>query len=109
MDEWYRERAAHYFAKVFAECWEKFKKNGFSKPVIKIMTMKKRWGSLSPNGTLTLNPALIKTPKACIEYVVMHELCHLQHHHHGPEFYQLLDRSLPDWMKRKHKLEMALA
>ncbi|WP_232420087.1 YgjP-like metallopeptidase domain-containing protein [Nitrosococcus watsonii] len=43
------------------------------------------------------------------EPVLMHELCHLRHHHHGPEFYQLLDRSLPDWMKRKHTLEMALA
>jgi predicted metal-dependent hydrolase len=58
---------------------------------------------------LTLNLELIKTPKECVEYVLVHELCHLLHHDHSPEFYKLLDRSLPDWMKRKHKLEMALA
>ena len=51
---------------------------------------------------------LIKAPKECIEYVVIHELCHLSHHNHGPDFYQLLERSLSDWEKSKHKLEMAL-
>ena len=75
---------------------------------MKIMQLKKRWGSLSKNGTLTLNRDLIKAPKECIEYVIIHELCHLEHHNHGPEFYRLLERSLPDWVKRKHKLEMAL-
>ncbi|MCV6036846.1 M48 family metallopeptidase [Escherichia coli] len=40
--------------------------------------------------------------------MIIHELCHLEHHNHGPEFYRLLERSLPDWVKRKHKLEMAL-
>lgn len=70
--------------------------------------MDKRWGSLSRKGRLTLNVNLIQTPKECIEYVVIHELCHLIHHNHGTEFYKLLDRILPDWMKRKHKLEMTL-
>lgn len=86
MDEWYREKAAHYFTKIFAECWEKFKRNNVSKPAIKIMKMKKRWRSLTQSGALTLNLALIKIPKTCIEYVI-HELCRLQHHHHGSEFY----------------------
>ena len=70
--------------------------------------MKNRWGSLRKKATLTLNPELIKAPRECIEYVVIHELCHLLHHNHGPEFQNLLERSLPDWMNRKHKLEMAL-
>jgi predicted metal-dependent hydrolase len=109
MDKWYRERAVHYFTEIFNECWEKFKKNDVPRPFIKIMKMKKRWGSLTKNGMLTLNLELIKTPKECVEYVLVHELCHLLHHDHSPEFYRLLDRSLPDWMKRKHKLEMALA
>ena len=57
-------------------------------------------------GRATLgNPWFIKE---CIEYVIIHELCHLEHYHHGPEFYQLLERFLPDWEKRKYKLEIAL-
>lgn len=70
--------------------------------------MDKRWGSLSRKGQLILNINLIQTPKECVEYVVLHELCHLMHHNHGTEFYKMLDRTLLDWMKREHKLEMAL-
>jgi predicted metal-dependent hydrolase len=60
------------------------------------------------NLSRAINLNLIKMPKECIKYVVAHELCHLLHHNHGPGFYQLLERLLPDWVKRKHKLEMAL-
>jgi hypothetical protein len=108
LNDWYRARATIYFENIFSGCWNKFKKNNVSKPSLKIQKMKKRWGSLSKNGTITLNLDLIQTPKECIEYVLTHELCHLVHHNHGPEFYKLLDRSLPDWVKRKHKLEMSL-
>lgn len=108
MDAWYRKRATEYLSKVFEDCWEGFKKEELEKPTLKVQKMEKRWGSLSLKGQLTLNLRLVQTPKECIEYVVIHELCHLVHHHHGPEFYKLLDRAMPDWMKRKHKLEMAL-
>ena len=105
---WYLDKAAQHFARVFDNCWMGFEKHRVSKPTLRIARMKNRWGSLSRNATLTLNPELIKAPRECIEYVVIHELCHLLHHNHGPEFQRLLEHSLPDWMKRKHKLEMAL-
>lgn len=105
---WYKKRAEIYLAKVFDDCWKDFKKGDLSKPSLKIQSMNKRWGSLSGKGQLTLNLNLIQTPKACIEYVVIHEFCHLIHNNHGAEFYKLLDRTIPDWMKRKQKLEMAL-
>ena len=108
LSDWYKEKATYQLHKVFEACWDKFKKEDLAKPVMKISKLNKRWGSLSKNKRLTLNLALIKAPKECIEYVVIHELCHLSHHNHGPEFYQLLERSLSDWEKRKHKLEMAL-
>ncbi len=79
------------------------------KPRLQIKRMPKRWGSLSPKGTLTLNIDLIRAPKECIEYVVIHELCHLQHRYHDPAFYRFLEKMLPDWQKRKHKLEVTLA
>ena len=98
-----------YLLKVFDDCWEGFQKGELEKPALKLQRMGKRWGSLSPKGQLTLNLSLIQTPRECIEYVVIHELCHSIHHNHGTDFYKLLDRTMPDWMKRKHKLEMSLA
>ena len=108
LDSWYKRRAKIYLSKIFDDCYENFKKGDLDKPNLKLQKMEKRWGSLSIKGQLTLNVNLIQTPKECIEYVVIHELCHLIHHNHGPQFYKLLDRTMPDWMKRKHKLEMAL-
>ncbi|NMA20609.1 MAG: M48 family metallopeptidase, partial [Lentisphaerae bacterium] len=51
---------------------------------------------------------LIRAPKECIDYVVTHELCHLQHRDHSPEFYKLLESTIPDWEKIKQKLELCM-
>ena len=108
LDTWYKQKAKKYVSKVFDDCWMVFNNKGFKKPTLKLQKMEKRWGSLSQRGQLTLNLSLIQTPRECIEYVIIHELCHLAHHNHGPEFYKLLNRIMLDWMKRKHKLEMSL-
>lgn len=71
--------------------------------------LKKRWGSCSTDGTILLNTELIKANKACIEYVILHELCHLIHPNHSKEFYNLLTEVLPDWEKIKQKLERDLS
>jgi predicted metal-dependent hydrolase len=52
-----------------------------------------------------LNPESVKAPGSCIDYVVTHELCHLGHGNHGPAFYGLLGRVMPDWEQRKRRLE----
>jgi len=67
--------------------------------------MAKRWGSALPDGTICLNPALIHASSACIDYVITHEICHLKHPDHGPEFYGLLRQLLPDWKNLKARLE----
>lgn len=108
MYRWYAEKARIKFAEVFQQCWPTFENLGHSAPRFQIKQMKKRWGSLSRNGVLTLNPDLIRAPKECIDYVITHELCHLQYHDHGSDFYRLLEKVMPDWEKRKHKLELAL-
>lgn len=108
LDAWYAEKATDRFRESFERCWPSFEKLSIKRPRLQIRRMKKRWGSLSKNGTLTLNADLIRAPKGCIDYVVVHELCHLQCHDHSPAFYRLLDMMMPDWKKRKHKLEMAL-
>lgn len=56
---------------------------------LRMRKMSRRWGSCSSSGTITLNEFLIRTPDACIESVVVHELCHLVHLHHGPTFREL--------------------
>ena len=108
LEEWYFQKASTCFQAIFHLGWEKFKKTDVAKPGLKIRKMKARWGSLSKSGRLTLNLDLIKAPKECIEYVVIHELCHVSYRHHDSDFYKLLDRYLPDWVQRKHKLELAL-
>lgn len=108
IEKWYKSRSKVVFSEIFESCWYAFKSENITKPRLRIQKMDKRWGSLSPNGQLTLNLSLIRAPKDCIEYVVIHELCHLIAHNHGPEFYKLLDQTMPDWMKRKHKLELSL-
>lgn len=90
----------------------------FSKPLIKkfstvhqvpdeisFQEMPTRWGSCTVKNKLIFNPRLIHTPKRCIEYVIMHELCHLVHKHHNKDFFDLLTRMMPDWEKRKAKLD----
>jgi len=57
---------------------------------------------------MTLNADLVRAPRVCVEYVVVHELCHLQRSDHSAEFYKLLDRAMPDWQGRKRQLEAAL-
>ena len=54
---------------------------------------------------MSLNLALIHAPLDCIEYVVVHELCHLRYHGHGRGFYQLLEVLMPDWKARRQTLE----
>ena len=106
--KWYLDKARLRFAETLKRCWPAFKTLGHSEPHLQIRRMKKRWGSLSRNGLLTLNPDLIRAPNECIDYVITHELCHLHSHDHSAEFYRLLERVMPDWEKRKHKLELAL-
>ncbi len=108
MDGWYAEKAAIKFQESFDRCWLRFQKAAKGRPRISVRQMKKRWGSLSHNGLLTLNTDLIRAPKACIDYVITHELCHLKHHNHGPNFYRLLEKMMPDWERRKTKLELSM-
>ena len=68
-------------------------------------SMTSRWGSCNPNtGRICINVQLAKYPPECLEYVVVHELCHLLERGHGPRFKALMDAFLPDWRERRAKL-----
>lgn len=106
LHRWYLDHANLVFSEVLGSCLSRFK--SCPRPRMIVRAMQSRWGSLSQAGTMTLNANLVRAPRACIEYVVVHELCHLRHRDHDANFFRLLGRVMPDWEKRKQRLEVAL-
>ncbi|MHB1316373.1 MAG: M48 family metallopeptidase [Minisyncoccota bacterium] len=76
-------------------------------PRLSIREMKKRWGSFLNQDKIFLNPKLIHTSKDCIDYVIVHELCHMKYKNHDKRFYDLLSKKFPKWEKVKEKLEIS--
>ena len=70
----------------------------------KVTTARKRYGSCSGRNSLCFSCFLMEYPEEAIDLVVVHELCHIQEKNHGPAFYALLARSLPDHKERKKLL-----
>ena len=103
--DWYRGRADDYLPKRLEKVRTQFSHLRLPEPKLRIRMMKSRWGSCTASGTITLNPLLILAPSHLIDYVIVHELCHLQHPNHGKEFYRLLESTLPNWQNRKEKLD----
>lgn len=108
LNEWYRERATIQFAESLKKVLPLFKKYGLEKPELQIRNMPTRWGSCTTKGKVILNPELIKAHKGSIEYVIIHELCHLVYHNHTRAFYNLQERIMPDCKKWKERLENTL-
>jgi len=104
LHRWYLDHARLVFGEVLGARLPR----GYPQPRLIVRAMQSRWGSLSQAGTMTLNANLVRAPRACIEYVVAHELCHLKHRDHNASFFRLLGRVMPDWEKRKQRLEAAL-
>ena len=109
LNDWYLQHARIKFHLVAAPLIDKFKKHKVEPSSIVLREMPTRWGSCTPKGKIILNPELIKAPKGCIEYVIIHELCHLIHHDHTQKFVDLQTKEMKDWEKWKMKLEKLLA
>ncbi|MBE6008953.1 MAG: M48 family metallopeptidase, partial [Lachnospiraceae bacterium] len=76
------------------------------KPSLSIKNMSTRWGSCNRElKKINLNLQLIKADEKCIEQVILHELVHLKIGGHGKDFYDELERFMPDWKERKERLE----
>jgi len=105
LERWFNERALQKITERFAHCAELVRPFRIPNSAFSLRRMQRRWGSCSAKGRVLINPVLVKTPVDCIDYVIVHELCHLRHHSHGPEFYHLLGQVLPDWKRRKARLE----
>ena len=104
---WYRVKARDYFDRRLA-FWEERLSWVTSRPPFRLQDMEKRWGSCTPLGEIILNPHLIKAPQECIDYVILHELAHLRHHNHSPDFWQTIEQADPDWSRKKARLDGAV-
>jgi predicted metal-dependent hydrolase len=107
--QWYLDHARRKFEGIARPLIERFQAEKVNPEVLVIREMSLRWGSCTPKGKIILNPELIKAPKGCIEYVIVHELCHLVHRDHSDAFFRLQTRYFPNWEKWKEKLERLLA
>lgn len=104
IDKWYQNKAKAIFHERLAEL---LPKTTWVKgiPSFRVLAMKKQWGSCSTKGNLMLNPHLVKAPKDCIDYVILHELCHIAEHNHSEHFWRLLTQVMPNWKEVKAKLD----
>ncbi len=106
---WYYNHAKRRFEKILEQAVKKFALEQIETPPMEIKRMQKRWGSCTADGKIILNPELIKANAKCIEYVVIHELCHLVVPAHNKEFYRLLEEKMPEWERWKERLERTMA
>lgn len=104
LTDWYKARAKETFAKRLDAVLE-HALWVTERPPLRIQTMQTQWGSCSPNGKITLNPYLVKAPRECVDYVVLHELCHLAEFNHSDRFYRLMTQVMPHWEKVKERLD----
>lgn len=102
LNNWLQTRINKEFNITLKRCLKKF---DMPAPALKIRKLSRRWGSHIKPNTVILNSALISVRRKCIEYVIMHELCHYFHKNHSQAFFSLLGAKMPDWGKLKDELE----
>jgi predicted metal-dependent hydrolase len=102
IEKWYRERAKErinerikYFSPMF----------DVQPTRVQIKDQQKRWGSCTPKGELLFNWKCVMAPANVLDYIVVHEMCHLVHRNHSKSYWQLLKRVMPDYEVRKQWLK----
>jgi len=106
LNKWYESRIEKKFNERYKIVLKNFNYNFTPKLIVRKMS--KRWGSYLTGKKIILNPELIKASTKAIDYVITHELCHMQIKQHDKNFYKLLDSKYPNWQVVKEKLELRL-
>lgn len=109
LNEWYYEHALVKYQEYLQSLINDFAKYNINPASLEIRKMEKRWGSCTASGKIILNEELIKAPRGCIEYVIIHELCHLIYPSHNKDFIRLQTAIMPTWEKWKERLEKFMA
>ena len=108
MKKWISAKQVEVFLEICKEIYPLFQPYGVKYPLVKIRTMKSRWGSCQPQKRIiTLNARMIAAPREAIEYVVLHEFVHFIHPNHSKDFYRLVEELMPDWKERRALLQGA--
>jgi predicted metal-dependent hydrolase len=106
MGRWYLNHARAVFTRRLVELVRSTPRLGLNEPPpLLVRRLRKRWGSCSPEGRILMNVDAVKLPVGCIDYLLLHELCHLRVPHHGPEFWRLLSLVMPDWERWRMRLD----
>ena len=98
---WYRNKAREHIPQIATLFSRRL---GLPYTTIQVREMKQRWGSAGANGRLSFNWRIIMAPRRLMEYVVAHELCHLRYPAHSRDFWRLLERTIPDYERRRVQL-----
>jgi hypothetical protein len=107
LDAWYRERLLKALPELTAK-WERL--TGVKARRYSLRKMKSRWGSCNPRtGDIRLNTELAKKSRACLEYVLVHELAHVLEPSHNHRFKALMDRFMPKWRTLRQELRRGAA
>ena len=105
IEKFYQQTAAKLFPEFLQQRFSYFAELGYSLPRLSIKTMRTRWGSYSlQTHRIHLNRSLIQLEQSLIDYVVVHELCHLVEQNHSLRFYALMSKFLPNWRELRAKL-----
>ncbi len=108
LERWYEIHSINYLSKRFYLLHSKYLEFKNYEVTLRLRKMEKRWGSCSSGKIISLNAELVKVPAICIDYVIVHELCHLIYLNHSKNFYLTLTKVMPDWESRKEKLNRYL-
>ena len=110
LDTWYDNRCKKIFNDLYNETYPIISKYDIPEVNINVRKMKTRWGScIRSKNTIILNKDLIKAPKYCIKYVILHELIHFIYNDHNKEYYDFLYIFMPDWKECKKILDEEVA
>lgn len=101
LDNWYRKQAVRVLTPIFDEWMEKLHYMTLPQATLRFYKMRRRWGSCSSKHVITLNSELIKKEMILINYVIVHEICHLKVPAHNKDFYALVASVIPDWKQRR--------
>lgn len=104
-DAWYLREAKAYLPPRTHQLAEDHSALLPSPGPVSVRKMKRRWGTCHSGGAIWLNRELMKKAPELIDYVIIHELCHLVHHNHGKEYYELLGRILPGFRELRKRLQ----
>lgn len=102
---WYARQAGPLFAEALVRVWPRFAEFNLTRPTLSVRQMRTRWGSCTPRSArIRLSPELVRARPECLDYVLLHECCHLLVGDHSKAFYDLQTRLLPDWERWKAEL-----